>query len=359
MKLLLPLIGILVFGCAYFSDDANAKSGDLLKLTKLENNIVEEKYKKISSVLVQKNGQLVYEKYFNGGSAEHLNDIRSAGKSITSLLFGQAIERGLFQSENDKVLPIFADKKPIQNPFPAKSSMTFSDLLMMSSKLECNDMEHFSAGNEERMYLRKDWEQFVLDLPEGGAPPWATPSDELIDGRRFSYCTGGVFLIGSAIARRSKISLDKFAQKYLFTPLGINKVTWPRSPMGIVQGGGGIRLQSIDMIKIGQLLLDKGRLGAKQVVKSEWIDKMFTLRVNAMPERNIDYGYLWWIFNFKVNNESITAYAATGNGGNYLLIVPEKNLVAVITATAYNTQYMHSQTQEIFEKHILKAILEY
>lgn len=357
MKLLLPLISIIAGGYVFFTDDAIAKSEGHLKLTELESSIVKDKYKKISSVLIQENGKLIYERYFNDGGAEHLNDIRSAGKSITALLFGQAIDQGLFQSENDKVLPIFADKEPFQNPFPAKSSMTFSELLMMSSKLECNDMEHFSTGNEERMYLRKDWEQFVLDLPEGAAPPWATPLDELTHSRRFSYCTGGVFLIGSAIARRSKMGLDQFAQKYLFTPLEINKVTWPRSPMGIIQGGGGIRLLSKDMIKIGQLMLDKGRLGAKQLIKSEWVDKMFTLRVNAMPERNIDYGYLWWIFNLKVNNESITAYAATGNGGNYLLVVPEKNLVAVITATAYNTQYMHSQTQEIFEKHILKAIL--
>lgn len=327
-----------------------------IQLTDMESKISAEEYKGISSVLVQQESQLRYEKYFNQSNANQLNDIRSASKSITAILFGQAMAQGLFESAKQSVLPVFDDKLPIQNAFDAKSTMSFEDLLMMSSPLECNDMEHFSAGNEERMYLRKDWEQFVLDLPERGTPPWGTPDHELPFGRSFAYCTGGVFLVGAAIERRSKLPLDQFAQKHLLDPLGITQVTWPRSPLGIVQGGGGARFRSQDLIKLGQMMLNRGQFAGQQVVPADWVDAMLTRRVTAMADRNIDYGYLWWIYEFEKQDQTIVAYAAAGNGGNYLFVVPRLNAVVVITATAYNTPYMHKQSQAIFSEHVLPAL---
>ncbi|GHA13838.1 hypothetical protein GCM10008090_24510 [Arenicella chitinivorans] len=326
------------------------------QLTELEQKIASKEFKSISSVLVQQQNKLQYEQYFNQSDADQLHDIRSASKSITAILFGQAIALGLFESVDQQVLPIFKDKLPMQNPFPAKTDMAFADLLMMSSPLECNDMAHFSAGNEERMYLRKDWVQFVLDLPERGTPPWGTPDHELPFGRSFSYCTGGVFLVGAAIERQSKQHLDQFAQQHLLDPLGITQVYWPRSPLGIVQGGGGARFRSQDLIKLGQLILDRGEYQEQQVIPADWVDDMLTRRVTAMPDRNIDYGYLWWIFEFEKNGEKIIAYAASGNGGNYLFVVPRLNAVVLITSTAYNTPYMHTQSQAIFAEHILPAL---
>ena len=327
-----------------------------LKLPDLESKIANAEFKQVTSVLVQQQATLLYEQYFNQSHADQLHDIRSASKSITAILFGQALAQGLFDSVEQKVLSVFKHRLPVQNPFPAKSTMSFEDLLMMSSPLECNDMEHFSAGNEERMYLRKDWAQFVLDLPERGTPPWGTPDHELPFGRSFSYCTGGVFLVGAAIERQSKRHLDEFAQQHLLDPLGITQVYWPRSPLGVVQGGGGARFRSQDLIKLGQLMLDRGQFEGRQVVPADWVDAMLTRRVTAMPDRNIDYGYLWWIFEFEKNGETLIAYAASGNGGNYLFVVPRLNAVALITSTAYNTSYMHTQSQAIFSEHILPAL---
>ncbi|TQV85543.1 serine hydrolase domain-containing protein [Aliikangiella coralliicola] len=335
----------------------NSESDREIKLVAMEEKINKKEFKKITSVLVQHKGQLVYEKYFNSGGADTLNDIRSAGKSLTAILFGIALADKAIPSVDSAILPYFQDKKPFAHPFPAKSAISFKDLLTMSSSLECNDWEQYSAGNEERMYLRKDWEQFVLDLPERGIPPWQPKLEQRKYGRSYSYCTGGVFLIGSAIERTTGKKLDQYAQEKLFNPMGIKQVKWPVSPMGIIQGGGGVQFRSRDLIKIGQLMLNNGQFNKKQLVKENWVDEMLRRRNVAVADRNIEYGYLWWIFDFEVQNKKITAYAASGNGGNYLFIVPELHLTALVTSQAYNTSYMHQQSQSIFKDSILPSIL--
>jgi len=123
--------------------------------------------------------------------------------------------------------------------------------------------------------------------------------------------------------------------------------------VGIAQGGGGLGVRSSVVMKIGQLMLDGGRFGKQQILSKAWVEAMLKPRSVAMADMNIEYGYLWWINHFEINGKNITAYAASGNGGNYVFVVPQLNLTAVITAQAYNTPYMHSQTREIMTDHIL------
>lgn len=349
IKLLLIPFCLLTFCC-------HAESLKNTSYEKLESKITNDDYKKITSVLVNHKGNRVYENYFNDGSSDHKNDIRSASKSITALLFGMAIEDGYFDSEQDLVLPAFKDKYPIVHLTKKKKEMTFEDLLMMNPPMECNDWNDLSQGNEERMYILEDWERFVLDLPNRGIPPWEPKAEDRPFGVAFSYCTAGVFLTGSAIARKTKVGLDKYAYKKLFKPLQIKDIDWVYSPLGIAQGGGGLKIKSKDLMKIGELVLNNGVFDGKQIVNSDWSSKMLKARAMAMPQQNIKYGYLWWIFEFEHKGKTITAYAAAGNGGNYLWVVPELELVSVITSTAFNTRYMHQQTQEIFESIILKSI---
>ena len=299
---------------------------------------------------------MLYEKYFNNGGEDHLNNIRSASKSLTALLLGTAIADGLLKSEDEPALKYVSGNRTAYHPFPNKRKITFQDLLTMSSSLECNDWEQHSAGNEEKMYLRKDWIQFTLDLPERGIPPWQPPAKDRKYGRAFSYCTAGVFLTGAIIEKLAKKNLGDYANQKLFNPLSITQVKWPISPLGIYQGGGGLEIRSRDLVKLGQLLLNQGRWQGKQLISADWINKALTPRVVAMPDQNIEYGYLWWIFEFETSKGPVKAYAAVGNGGNYLFVVPALELVSVITSEAYNTRYMHQQSQSIMKDYILKAV---
>lgn len=336
--------------------DARLAQVDTAPLAALEAKLADNTYKNITSIVLARDGKLVYEHYFNGSDAEHLNDVRSASKSITALLAGAAIDRGLIPGVQAKVYGYFPDKQPIQHADPRKQAITLEDLLTMSSLWECNDENEFSSGNEERMYVAEDWLQFALDLPIKGFAPWMSKPADSPHGRAFAYCTAGAFTAGALVERATRMPLARFASEALEKPLGIEHVQWNTSPLGIGMGGGGTRYRSRDLAKLGQLALDEGRWHGKQVISAAWIRAMLT--VHAQARDDADYGYFWWSFRKPVTGIDDPVWAMSGNGGNYVFVVPSRHLVAVITSTAYNQRYMHPQSQEIFREYLLKAAVQ-
>jgi CubicO group peptidase (beta-lactamase class C family) len=333
--------------------DARAAHWDMSRFSALEGKLADGSYKGITSIVVAKNGKLVYEAYFNGGGADHLNDVRSATKSVTALLVGAAIDRGLIPNVQARVYGYFPDKT-WQHPDPRKQAMTLEDLLTMSSLWECDDENQFSSGNEERMYVTEDWLQFVLDLPIKGFAPWMTKPQDSPYGRAFVYCTVNSFVAGAIVERATHKPLADFAAEVLERPLGIGSVHWNASPLGIGMGGGGTRYRSRDLAKFGELALDNGRWQGKQIISQSWMQAM--LSIHAQARDDADYGYQWWRFRFLVKGTEQPVWAMSGNGGNYVFVMPSEQLVAVVTSTSYNQRFAHPQSQEIFRDYILKAL---
>ncbi|HET6554110.1 MAG TPA: serine hydrolase [Dyella sp.] len=334
--------------------DARAAHWDLTRFAALEAKLTDGSTKGITSVVVAQRGKLVYEGYFNGSDAEHLNDVRSASKSVTALLVGAAIDRGLIPGVQARVYDYFPDKQPVEHADARKQAITLEDLLTMSSLWECDDENQFSTGNEERMYVSEDWLQFALDLPIKGFAPWMSKPKDSPYGRSFSYCTAGAFTAGAVVERATHKGLAAFASEALEKPLGITAVQWNTSPLGIGMGGGGTRYRSRDLAKLGQLALDGGRWQGHQVISTAYITQM--LSPHAQARDDADYGYLWWRFRFPVHGVDQMAWAMSGNGGNYVFVMPSQQLVAVITSTAFNQRNAHPQSQEIFREYVLKAL---
>jgi CubicO group peptidase (beta-lactamase class C family) len=163
---------------------------DVDRLASVEAKIADKTYKDITSIMVVQDGKTVYEHYFNGSTADALNDTRSATKSITALLVGAAIDRRLISGVAARVYDFFPGHTP---GAAALANTTLEDLMTMSSLWECNDENEFSTGNEERMYVTARWLDFALALPLKGFAPWMDKPADSSYGRSFSYCTAGAF----------------------------------------------------------------------------------------------------------------------------------------------------------------------
>lgn len=335
---------------------ATASSAGLsvARLQDMEKAIRGGEFKKIGSILVARHGKLVYEGYFDSSDASAPRDTRSATKSVTDILAGIAIDKRLLTGVDATILPFFPDKQPVQNPDPRKAKITVEDFLTMSSLLECNDWNDFSRGNEERMYIMEDWIQFTLDLPIKGFPSWEKKPKDAPYGRSFSYCTAGVATLGGVLERATKMPTAEFAAKNLFAPLGIQKVEWQFSSLGLALTGGGLRLQSRDLLKLGQLYLNGGAWNGSRVVSERWVKT--STQPHARIDEQTEYGYLWWLKSFKSGEKSYPAFFMTGNGGNKVAVFPDLDMVVVLTSTNYNTRGMHEQTEKLLTDYVLASL---
>ena len=280
---------------------------------------------KVHSVLLVNNDQLIIEEYFNGHSANKPHDLRSTTKSIRSILMGIAIDKGFIDDINDPISKYLKSPVPKKNLDERKEKITIKHLLTMSSGLDCNDWDKKSKGQEDKVYRKKDWLQYTLDLPMANEP-----------GSVSNYCSMGVVLFAEIISQISGLTIDKFTEEYLFNPLGIDNVNWGHtSDKEVIPSGKRLYMTSRDMAKIGQLILNKGTWNGKQIVSKKWIEDSTTPKTKIT---GIDYGYLWWHVPLEVNGKTVIAKTATGNGGQYIMVIPEMNMVAVFTGGAYNSQ---------------------
>lgn len=319
----------------------------------MEASIRAGEFKKIGSVLVAKGGKLVYEGYFDGDAAS-LRDTRSATKSITSALVGLAIAEKRLRGVDERVLRLLPERaRKLQNPDSRKDKITVEDLLTMSSPLECDDWNDFSRGNEERMYLTEDWAQFILDLPVRGRMHVGEQAEPPKYGRNFSYCTGGVFLLGEVLQKATGTRTDRYAQEKLFGPLGITDVTWVYSPLNIPQTGGGLRLTSRELLKVAELYRNGGVWRGKRLLDAAWIHA--STQPHAQIDEQTEYGYLWWLKTFHSEGKGYPAYYMSGNGGNKVAVFPSLDLSVVITSTNYSTRGMHEQTDKLLTDYVLAA----
>ena len=333
---------------------ASPESVKLASFKAMEGAIRSGEFKKITSVLIARQGKLVYEAYFDESQVTGFRNTRSATKTITGMLIGIAIDKGALASVETPILQFFPDKKPIENPDPRKENITVEDFLTMSSLLECDDNNSFSRGNEERMYLVEDWTKFTLDLPIRGFPVWVSKPKDSPYGRSFSYCTAGAVTLGEVLQRATKVSVPDFAAKNLFGPLGIRKVEWQFGPTGVAMTGGGLGLQSRDLLKLGQLYLNGGTWNGQRIVSEGWVRT--SIRPHAQVDDQTEYGYLWWLREFKSGDKKFAAYLMQGNGGNKVAVFPTPAMVVVITSTNYNTRGMHEQVDRLLTEYVLSAI---
>jgi len=323
-------------------------------LARMESSLDNGEFRKVTSVLIAREGRLVYERYLDAAGASARRNTRSATKTIAGMLIGIALDQRHLDSVESRVGPFFAELGDSAYPDPRKNDITVEDLLTMSSILECDDSNPFSSGNEERMYPREDWIRFALDLPVRGFPSWSTRPEDAPYGRSFSYCTAGVGLLGAILEKATKMSVPEFAARFLFGPLGIHDVAWPLNPMGLAFTGGGLGLSSRELLQFGQLYLDGGRWKGTRVISEEWVRR--STQPHVTVDEETDYGYLWWLRRLRSGHGSHSGYFMQGNGGNKVAVFPELRAVVVVTAQNFGSPRGENLEDRLFTEHLLPAL---
>lgn len=298
---------------------------DEARMYSLIETLSEDSNNEIRSILVARNNKLVLEAYFNGWSRNRKQDLRSATKSFTSALVGIALDKGLIKSVDQKVISFFPEYESFSNWDARKEEMTIRDFLRMRTGLSCNDWNPQSQGNEEKMYNTNDWIKFVLDLPVSTTP-----------GEVYSYCTGAPVTLGALVSNASGKSIPEFAAENLFSPLGITDYAWEFMPNGRTDTGGHLHLRPRDMLKFGLLYLNDGQWNGAQIVSSSWVEASTRPDGDVPGRPNMQYGYLWWHTTGTVNEKTVEAYFANGNGGQLIFIFKDINMVVVFTGGTYN-----------------------
>lgn len=292
----------------------------------------------LRGVVVIQNGRRITERYYNGATAGELHDIRSAGKSITALLVGIAIDRGAIASVYDPVSRYWRDAAG-----SAIGSVPLHDVLSMRSGLAAYDEDPASPGNEDKMDASGDPLTFVRGVPSANPP-----------GTRYRYNSVTAYTAGVVVADATREKMSDFARLRLFKPLGIMHWQWENDASGMTKGQGNLSLTTRELASIGELVRNNGRMNNRQVVSPGWIAAMLEPRVSIGTDDPYadQYGYFWYRKDQHVAGRTIPVSFASGNGGNKIYVVPTCNLVVAITSSAYGHGYGQRRSEAV-----LKALL--
>jgi CubicO group peptidase (beta-lactamase class C family) len=281
---------------------------------------------RLHSLIVSWRGEVVLERYFNGARAARTANVKSVSKSIISTLVGVAIDRGLVSGTETPISTYFPEVTKDRDE--RKQRITIEDLLTMRSGLEST-----SNRNYGRWVQSGNWVQHALAKPLFAMP-----------GTGMEYSTGNTHLLSAILTKATRTSTWQFAQDALAKPLGFTLPRWPQDPQGIYFGGNDMLLTPRQMLAFGELYLHEGRVNDRPVVSERWIERSFVPR-GTSPISGNRYGYGWWMRELAGHQ----AYFAWGFGGQYIILVPDLELVVVTTSASTVAEDRRTHRRTLFE----------
>jgi len=295
-------------------------------------------------VVIEKN-KIVIESYYNTFWRVSIHDIRSAGKSITAMLLGIAMKEGLVQNLEQDVYSFFPKNK-YPNINEDYKNVKLKHLLDMSSGLDADTDNTETPGHAVHWIAQDDWKEYLLSVPQTSKP-----------GERWVYADINAVLIGAIIEETSGLSLKDYAQKNLFDPLGIKQVYWYTNAANQTGAAGNLYISTLDFAKLGLLVSNQGRIGNTQIIRPNYIDKLSNKTLDLTEEFGTptQYGMMWYKSSKEYKGETIDYLYASGNGGNHVVVIPDREIVIAVTSSAYGPGYGQGRSYAIWGK-ILEAL---
>jgi CubicO group peptidase (beta-lactamase class C family) len=252
--------------------------------------------------------------YFRGQDAHSL---QSVTKSIAATIVGIALGRGEIAALDRPFLEYFPDRDQAGLD-PRLRRATLDDLLTMRSGIEWHEGDRPLDDTNTTVQLERsrDWLAFTLAQPMDADP-----------GTKWTYNSGGSMLLSGIVKAATGRFIDAYADEHLFQPLGIRNWHWKRTPTGHPDTEGGLYLGAEDLARIGYLYLRDGVWNGRRVLPEGWVARATARHVRGLPG-GWDYGYQWWL----TARGGMDVWAGRGFGGQFLVVVPARDIVAVVNA---------------------------
>jgi CubicO group peptidase (beta-lactamase class C family) len=278
-----------------------------------------QKVETLFALLVVKNGYLIAEGYFNGGSIDQKSRLQSATKSYTSALVGIALDQGYLKSVDQKMMDFFPELAD-QIADPRKKQITIRQMLQMRAGYPWEE----STAELFEMLYHGFRPSLLVDVPLVRDP-----------GTGFEYSSLTSHLLGIIVARATGTDLRSFAEEHLFSPLEVEAGDWIKDWEGYYNGHADLHFNARDMAKFGLLYLDDGEYQGQQIIPAKWVhDSLQTYSEDAWRYkvgsnfRDIGYGYQWWSVRAGDHRYNL----AWGHGGQQIVLVDELDVVIVVKA---------------------------
>jgi len=298
----------------------------------------------IHSVLIARHGKLVVEEYFHGHHRDRPHEMRSASKSLVSMLVGAAMQAGVDVAADTPVYATMLGTVP-PNLEPRKRAMKLEHLLTMSGGHFCDDGNDDAPGNENTMQEQdkeRDWYRFILALPMDRAP-----------GEKIIYCSIDAHLAGGVLSKVAREPLPEMFDRMIARPMRFGPYHLFLTPTGEWYTGGGGHFLTRDFLKIAQLMVNDGTWEGRRILSRDWARKS-TAALRDLGDHK--YGYLWHSVEYPYRDRKVRAFFAAGNGGQISMGIPELDLVIAFTGGNYAEAALFIPQRVIVPEQILPAV---
>lgn len=283
-------------------------------------NAVDTANVEIHSFMFIRHGKVIAEGWWEPYSPDYKHIMFSASKTFTATAIGLAVSENKLKV-TDKVISFFPYSLP-DSISEYIEALTVQDLLTMTVG---QDPEPSSRG------ISGDWISSFL-----AANPVHKP------GTVFKYNNMATFMLSAIVQQVTGETLFDYLMPRIFIPLGIRGIDWDLNPQGINLGMIGLRVRTEDLAKFGQLLMQEGVWNKKQLIPKEWVKEAssFKIRTDDDGENSTDnelndwaQGYAYQMWRGRNNTVRLD-----GMGGQFVVLIPDKDAIVVFTANARNTQ---------------------
>jgi len=292
---------------------------------------------RLHTVVVSHQGEEILGLDLQGRGLDTPANIKSLSKTVLAALVGIGIRQDVFEGTDQPVVDTLGDRVPA-SATEGVARITLGHLLSLQAGLQ-----RTSGANYGPWVTSSNWVSHVLTRPFVDEP-----------GGRMLYSSGSSHLLSAALTESSGRSTLALARDWLGEPLGIDIQPWDRDPQGIYFGGNNMRLSPRDLVKIGELYRNDGRVGDQQLFPDNWVATSWTGRGESAYTDD-PYGYGW--FQRPLGGEM--GYYGRGYGGQVLYVVPSLALTVVMTSDptppSPGSVYLRQQFR-LIEDHIIPAV---